>query len=851
MGDGLVLEFFRDVRFGARLLRRSPGFSSAAVLSLALGIGGATAVFTLVNAIVLRTLPVPHADELYQPRVASDASSRHSELFSVPAFEDARDQLAPQGVGLAAATGIVGMQLQPEGEAMGTRGNVQLVSGEFFTLLQVQAQLGRLLAPADNVTVGGHPVVVVSDVYWRRALGASPDVVGRRLSINGASFTIIGVTRPGFFGTVLSLRGPDAWVPLMMQPAVRYAANASSSDGADQQKPWPPQRAIEWVLLFVRVPTGAPSPGAALTTIVQRQRQQDLGPHPTEEDRQNLRRVAVVLDSASTGTSGLRDSVSKPLFVLLAMVGVLLAIACGNVAGLLLSRVAGREREIAIRLSIGAARGRIIRQLIAESLLLAAAGGVLGVTFALWARDGLLALLVNTGSSPTPPDLNTSLDWRVLAFSALISTVTGVACGVLPALRVTRVAVADSLKEQSRGAVGADGGRRGLVFGKALVAVQIAFCLLMLVIAGLFGRSLRSLTQMDVGFDRAHLLTARVDVRGAGYAAADREALYARLVDRLQTVPGVRSVSFSLNGPLAGSSRISTMTVEGHPAAPNEIVQTNEETVTDAYFRTVGLRIVDGRGFTAEDRNPALNRTLINQTMARRFFPGQSAVGKRWSYGSAIDKDAFVVIGVVEDARYRDVRTTPPNMAYHLSDATPTDVLSDIEIRTDGAPEALAQTVRETLGQAEPRLPIVEVLPLSARIDRGTTEDRMVARLTTIFGALALLLASLGLYGTISYGISRRVGELGLRMALGADRRTVLLMVMREALILVLTGLAIGLPLAFVAGQSVGTLLFAVDPADPLAFAGGAVTLLAVAAVAAYLPAYRASRIEPMVALGR
>jgi predicted permease len=848
MSNGL----FRDLRFGARLLRRNPGFTSAAVLSLALGIGGATAVFTLVNAIVLRTLPVPEPQQLYRAVTQAVESRGHGDLFSVPLFQAARAEVASTSGELAAATGIAGMQLQPDGEAIAARGNVQLVSGEFFALLRAQPQLGRLIAPSDSVTVGAHPVVVLSDAYWRRTFAASADAVGRRLSVNGATLTIIGVTRPGFFGTMLSLRGPDAWVPIMMQPAVRYASNASSGDGADQRKPWPPQAQIQWVMIFARVPSGARAAVATtMTMLVHRAAEEELGAHPNADELARLQRQNVALESAATGISGLRNTVSKPLFVLLAMVGVLLAIACGNVAGLLLSRAAGREREIAIRLSIGAARGRIVRQLIAESLLLACAGGLLGVTFALWGRDALLALMVNVGSSAIPPDLDTSIDWRVLAFSALVSTVTGMACGVLPALRVTRVAVADSLKDRARGSVGAEGGRRGLTFGKALVAAQMAFCLLLLVMAGLFGRSLRSLTQADVGFDRAHVLTARVDVRGAGYTPDERQALYARLIQRLEAVPGIRSAALSLNGPLANSSRISSMTVEGHQNAPNETLKTNEETVTQRYFDTVGLRILDGRGFTAEDRNPALHHSMINATMARRFFPGQSAVGKHWSYGNAIDKDSFVIVGVVDDAHYLDIRTAPPNMAYHLADATPDDVLSDIEMRTAGTPDTLAQTVHDTLAQAEPRLPVVEVLPLTARIDRGTQEDRMVARLTTIFGALALLLASLGLYGTISYGISRRVAELGLRMALGADRRTVLLMVMREALVLVVAGLAIGLPMAFAAGQSIAALLFAVNPADPWAFAGGAAMLLAVAALAAYLPAYRASRIEPMVALGR
>jgi predicted permease len=471
------------------------------------------------------------------------------------------------------------------------------------------------------------------------------------------------------------------------------------------------------------------------------------------------------------------------------------------------------------------------------------------VTLAVWGRDALLALLVNVGT--TPIDLNTSLDGRVLIFSFVVSAVTGLLCGVLPALRATSMPVVESLKAQSRSSVGADGGRRGMLIGKSLVAAQLAFCLLLLVVAGLFGRSLRSLTETEVGFDREHVLGVRVDVRGAGYSPDERLALYRRIVEKLEGLPGVRSVSLSANGPLITSQRISSLSVEGYTAGREEQLRTNEEFVTDKYFETVGLRIVEGRNFGPQDRKPEAHATIINQTMARRFFKGQSAIGKRWSYGDAIDKDSNVIVGVVEDARYTEVRVTPPNMAYTLIDSSPDDVLSDIEIRTAGAPATLSQTVRESLVQAEPRLPIVEIAPLEDRIARGVSQDRMVATLTTMFGALALLLASLGLYGTISYGISRRVAELGLRMALGADRGTVLWMILREAMILVLIGAAIGIPLAWIAGRSMGSLLFNVGASDPASFAVGASVLFVVAVLAAYLPAYRASRIEPMAAMGR
>ena len=848
----LVIEFLNDLRYGARLLRRSVGFASIAILSLGLGIGGATAVFSLVNAIVLRTLPVPEPKQLHLLEVAQPGRD-HGELFSGPTFVSVRDELGSRGVELFASSSIAGMQLQPDGDELPARGNVQLVSGEFFGVLRQQPQIGRLLTVDDNRVLGGHPVAVVSDTYWRRRLHGSSEAVGRRLWINGTNFTIVGVSRPGFFGTTLALRNPDVWIPYMMQADVRYSQNASNSDEADPRKPWPPQPQMSWLTVFARVPASMPEAGAAsaITTAYLREREPLLGAGTTEEERARFRQVKVQLSDASAGISRLREGASQPLYVLLAMVLVLLVIACGNVAGLLVSRAAGREREIAIRLSMGAGRGRLVRQMFAESLLLAVAGGAVGMTFAVWARDGLLSLLVNLSSSSPAVDLNTGIDWRVLGFSLAASILTGLLCGVLPAFRGTRVPVADSLKQQGRGAVGADGGRRGMLVGKALVAAQMAFCLLLLVVAGLFGRSLRSLTQTDLGFDRDHVLTARVDVRGAGYSAAERQALYRRLVERLQTLPGVVAASLSANGPLGGSQRISSLSVEGYTAAPDEQVRTNEEVITDRYFETVGLKVIDGRPFGAQDKVEGSRSSIINATMARRFFAGQSAVGKRWSYGGPIDKDARVVIGVVEDARYADLRANPPNMAYTITESVPDEVLSGIEIRTVGSPAAIAQTVRDVLAQAEPRLPLVEVMPLADRVGRGVSQDRMVARLTSIFGGLALLLACLGLYGTVSYGISRRVAELGLRMALGADRGMVLWMVLREALMLVLAGALIGVPLAFAAARSMRALLFNVGAADPISFVLGAAILLAVAAVAAYLPAYRASRIEPMAALTR
>jgi predicted permease len=832
-----------DVRYGARLLRRSPGFTAVAVGSLALGIAGATAVFTLLNAIVLRPLPVSHPRELYYVNVT--ALRDHGDLLSARALEDARAALNGRAE-LCAATGVSGMQLWPAGEGAASRGLVQLVSGEYFSVLRQRPALGRLLQPSDNLHVDAHPVAVISDAYWHAHFDAAPEVVGRTVSINGTPFTIVGVTAPGFFGTTVGTRYPDAWIPFMMQPAVRYQANASNS-GGDATKPWPTEPKIAWLNVFVRVPAGTPPAqiASALSLVAERDALALLGPDASADSKARASAANVTLESAANGISNLRQDAETPLVVLLAMVGVLLAIACGNVAGLMLSRAVTRVREVSIRLSIGARRSRIVRQMLAESLLLGATAGAIGLAVAVWVHEPLLRLFV---PGATVIDLDTGMDWRVLGFGAAVSMLAGLACGVVPAIRGTNVPLTESLKQTAR-SVG--GGSRGLFAGKTLVAAQMAFCLLLLVVAGLFARSLQSLTRVDVGYDEAHLLVAGLDSRSAGIQPSERVAVYERIIDRVRQVPGVESVSLSANGPQNNSSWRSSLAVEGYTAGPDERLRTNEEIVVGPYFKTVGLRVVEGRPFESQDRRPETRATIINQTMARRFFKGTSAIGKRWTYGDPIDDKAFTIVGVVEDARYLNVRTAVPNMAYHPAEFDLNEVVHDLEVRTSGSPAALAGAVRQAIREAEPRLPITEVVPFSDRVARGLSRDRLVAGLSSAFSGLALLLACLGLYGTISYGISRRIAEIGLRIALGAERGTVLGMVMREALLLVAAGGLAGLALAVVAARSLNALLFGVPPADFVSFGFAIAVLVVVAAFAAFLPAHRASRIAPIVALNR
>ncbi len=842
-----VLEdLFRDLRHALRLHARNPLFSLVAVGSLAIGIGGAASVFTVLNAVVLRQLPVPDPHQLLTPEKVG--ATQQYPLFSWPQFEEARREL--QGKADLAAfitpSGMNVRMVRGSAAAAPERALVQLVSGEFFTTLRQQPRIGRLLDPSDNVALGAHPVAVISDAYWERQYRRSPDAIGRTLTVNGAALTIVGVTRPPFFGVVLAARNPDVFVPLMMQPAVRYAANASNDGDSDPREPWPPQRGIEWLTVIARIPKTAdigPSE-AALTTLYRR----DARDRATDADGESLARIDqsfVKLLPAAGGLSFLREQSTSPLMLLLGMVGVLLAIACGNVASLLISRAGAREREMAIRLSIGAGRGRVIRQLMVETLLLALVGGALGLLVAAWGRDLLLTMFV---PGATRVDLDTAFDWRVLAFAVGISVISGLAAGIVPALRGTRVPLAESMKGEGR-TVGGDGGRRGQRVGKALVAAQIAFCLLLLVVAGLFTRSMRSLLQVDVGYDREHVLTARLDVRSMGLPPEDRQALYRRVVDRLSVVPGVTSASLSLNGPLSGSRRTSSASVDGYTPQSGETLVTNEEVVTDRYFATVGLDITQGRGFALEDRSPDSRTSLVNETMAKRFFPNGDAIGKRWNYGGPITKDnSWTIVGVVQDAKYIEVRGPLPNMAYRLSAASPNDVLSNLELRTAVPPTQLMATLTKALAE-ESSLPVYDIVPLDERLNRGLANDRLIASLTTAFGAIALLLACLGLYGTISYGVARRVRELGVRMALGAARTNVLWLVIREAMVLIAAGVAIGIPLAYAAGRSLSTQLFGVGPLDFAVYTTAAGLLTLIGGIAAFLPAHRASRIDPMVAL--
>jgi predicted permease len=833
-----------DLRFGIRLLARNPAFSIVTALSLALGIGGTTAIFSLIDAIVLRALPIVDPGQLYIAEFRAPTgspSSRLSWLF----YDEVRAALA--GRAEVCGTSSANRMLVADVNRSGTIGElprVQLITGECFSTFRQQAQIGRLLTPADNRTRDSHPVAVISDGFWARLFGRSRDVIGRTFSVNGTLVSVVGVASPQFFGTSIDQK-TDIWVPAMMQHSVRYRGNVSIEDG-DRQQPWIPQPEISWLTLFLRIQT--PEQIAEVTSrldaVAQRQFARRQSFKTDDEARRRYQAVRAVLEPGDKGLSNLRQRTQSPLTALLVMVSLLLLIACANIAGLLVARAASRQRELAVRVSIGANRGRLVRQLVAESLLLAIVGGALGLLVARWGADGLLALLTVGGSDSA---VAVPMDGRVLGFALATSLLTGLLFGLLPAWRASGVSPAQTLSMMSRSVTRGLGGSSRLPLGRFLVVAQIAITVLLLTMAALFARTLQQVARVDVGFTRGQVLLARLDPVAASYTLERLPAFYRRLIEHVTSAPGIVSASVSLRPPLSGSRRTSSLGVEGYTRARGEQHEVQEEFVSEDYFKTLGLSLVEGRTFGPEDTPTSRKVSVINETMARRFFKGRSPIGQRWAFDDDVS-GGFEIVGVVRDARYNDLRGETPNAAYHPA-VQSNEYLEGLEVRTSGPAASLAADVRRMVSEVDPRLPILDVTTLDSRVDLQLTQERLLAALTVIFGVVALLLACLGLYGTMAYSIATRTAELGVRIALGATRRDVLFLVLREALVVIAFGLAIGVPMAIWAGGRVDQLLYNVSPLDALSYISATLVLAIVAIAAALVPARRAAALEPMSAL--
>ena len=816
-----------DAHFALRMLRRSPGFAGAAVAILALGIGANSAMFSLFDAVLLRLLPVRDPQQLYLVHMAG--ADEGVEAISFPMFLQFRDAL--QGAAeILTQTRPAPFYASIQGAA-GEPVTGQLVSGEFFSVLGVRPALGRLFTADDNLSLGQHPVLVISHAYWQRRFGGSPGVLGNSLRLNGAPFTIVGVAEHGFFGASVG-ESPEVWLPLLMQAEARYAENVYSSN-ADTRKPWPPQEGLRWLDAVIRVQDpGSVKAVEATINVLYRRDQEREGQFRNERERRLLLERRLVLAQGGQGFSVFRRRFSKPLTVLTMMVGLSLLTACANIAGLLVGRSMVRQREIAIRLSIGASRLRLMRQFLTESIVLAAIGGMAGFVIAAWSTQMLPRVL--------SIDVHLQLDYRLLAYTAGVSVLTGILFGLAPALRMTHLELATSLK--ASGGPLAQGQRLSL--GRALVVVQVAFSLLLVTGTGLLARTLWNLVQTELGVDTVLVLTVRIDPRAGGFEAAQLPALYTELAERVGALPGVHSASIARSSIAGGGIVSSGINVPGYAPGPRENMHVDENFVDAGYFATVGMKLVEGRGLESRDTEKALKVAVINETMARRYFGSQSPIGRSYGYGGV----QFQIVGVVRDAKLRGPRAAVRPIAYRPI-RQEVDYARSLEVRTQADPRAVAAEVRKALVEVAPNLPIQDVATISERVNRLVAQERLIAEVAALFGLLALLLACIGLYGLTSYGVARRTAEMGIRMALGATRASLVWLVLREALALVAIGFAVGIPLLFAAGRLVAGLLFGVSPTDPPTVAATALLMLCIATLAAYLPARRASRVDPTVAL--
>jgi len=822
----------QDLRFALRTLRKSPIFSTIAILSLALGIGANTAIFTLMDQLLLRYLPVKNPEQLVmldQPTITS-GSVLIDHSFSYPMYKDFRDQ-GRVFSGLLARFPLpmsVGYRGQTE------RADGEIVSGNYFDVLGVSAFIGRTLTPDDDQTPGAHPVAFLTYGYWMRQFGGDRSILNRTLLINGHPLTVVGIGPAGFSGVDVG-RPTDVMVPIMMEPEMA----AALGNPLDNRRTW-------WLNVFARIKPGVSLKQAETGINVlfhQINAEEFKGiPGAHREFRDRFVNKHLDLLAAGRGLSDLREQASEPLTVLMAMVGLVLLIACANIANLLIARAAGRQKEIAVRLALGAGRTQIVQQLLVESLLLAALGGSAGLLVASWGIELLLRFLPSGGVTR----LTTTPDLRVLTFNFGIAIAAGLLFGLAPALRAARPNLAVTLRDQT-GSVA--GGVAQVRLRKLLVVAQIAVSLLLLVGAGLFARSLYNLRSVDLGFRTENLMTFSLDPSLNGYDESRIQALYARLQDDIEALPGVRSVSMADDAALSEDVDQRTVTVEGHyPPKEDEDMNPWVKCVGPGYFATLGVPLAAGRDFTKRDVQGAPLVGMINETAAQYFFPHQNAIGKHFGFGGRRGIADIEIVGVVKDDKGAGLKRTVPRFVYvpYMQQ----DVAKmTVYVRTAKAPEQLAISRRQIVKREGANLPMFAMKTMETQLDEHLFTERLIAMLSAAFGFLATTLAAIGLYGVMAYVVARRTREIGIRMALGADRTKVLRMVMREVGWMAAIGIAIGLPCAIALGRLVQSQLFGLAAYDPLMLTLATVTLAAAALTAGYIPALRATRVDPVVAL--
>jgi predicted permease len=823
-----------DLRYALRTLRRSPVFTAAAILSLALGIGANTAIFSLLDALVLKMLPVSDPQGLRAVALV-EASGKPRIAHSYPLYVLWRDH--NRSIGNLAAAGSFNWRDTSAGSNRATHDG-QFVSGNFFDVLGVPAAIGRPIAPADDSIEGaGGPqgaVAMLSYRYWNRAFHRDPEALGRVINVNGVRLTVIGVTPPEFFGIQVG-RSPDIFVPIMLQPRVSAPENLLHNIRNSENT---------WVTVMGRIAPGLSHAQVKsdLTPIYAGYALTRMSPSDQRDFQAGKKRLAqtIALEPAGRGFSRLRERFSEPLQTLMVLVALVLLIACSNAANLMLARANARQREIAVRLAIGAGRLRIVRQLLVESLALSFAGGALGLLFAMWSGRLLLGMLPQ---EQTPLLLDIGPDLRVLGFTLAVSVLTGLLFGLAPAWRATRPAATSALSHQR--SHGWRASRLGP--GKAVVVVELALAVQLLAGAGLFIATLRNLTTQDAGFERQHVLQVRINLDAAAYPRAQWAAVYEQVNARIAAVPGVTAASLVNRGLIeTGLTRSGPVHFPGYTFQPGEDRQLSETYIGPDYFQAAGIPLRAGRVFNERDGSPSAQVAVVNEEVVHRYFAGRSPIGQRYSFGDSPEQ--IEIVGVAADAKYNDLRQEFIPMAYYPWRQVMPARLNAAIIRTAGDPAALAGALRAAVTGVHPDI-FVDARTLTSQIQGSLVRERLLAHLSGFLGALALLLACIGIYGVMAYGVTRRTSEIGVRMALGAVPGDVVRMVLRETLLLAGAGIAIGIPLAFWLTRLTKTFLFGLEPNDPGVLLAAGASLLLVCALAGWLPAARAARIDPTTAL--
>ena len=841
----------QDLRYGCRTLAKSPGFAIVAILTLALGIGANTAIFHVLDSAVFRALPLPHPDELvlltdpeaHGHSYGSQGGDRSLLAFWEFQFLHDNNEVFSGVFAVDSDLAKRDVTFSNGGKQEQESASIRLVTGEYFATLGVTPILGHAFGIEMHQARGAAPFAVISYNYWTRRFASDTSILGAKLVIHGTPFEITAVAPPGFFGETVG-EAPDMWIPITMQDSIYPGVDLLTTSPAilDQHV---------WLQVMARRKPGITLRQAqANVDIVNRRLMQAAAQSLADQDRSGNPRQRIVVRPGAAGSSVLRKKFAEPLWILMALVGLVLLIACANVANLLLARHAAREKEFALRLALGAGRWRSIRQFAAESLLLGVPGAGVGFVLAQWADVLLLRMVRAASASSGNLDLDVHPDARMLLFTTLVALVTTMIFGLVPALRLTRLDLSEALKSSRVLGIGG-GAHRAFSAGKLLVVVQVAGSLVILVATGLFVHSLVKLGEVNLGFKRDHLIAFRVDPVAGGWKGAAILNLHERILRTLSAIPGVRAVTLCGNGLFAQSDSGDPIAVEGYTPAQGEHLGSSMDHVGPNYFSTVGIPLLMGREIGPEDGHAGERVALVNQTFVQRFFPKINPLGKHVSDTYYPGKPStMTIVGVVADVKQNSVREkTRPRLYAPFFQPLWDNPAAVYEIRTFGDPATVAMALRRAVSAAAPALPPIEIQSVVELVDLSFGEDRLVARLSGVFGVLAMLLAGIGLFGVMSWTMARRTREIGIRMATGALPGNIFRLVLRDTLLTVSVGIAIGIPLALASTSLIRSLLFGLSAADPVVMIAASILLLTVAGIAAYLPARRAARVDPMEAL--